>query len=97
MKCLETRTTAEGYKRRRYATAAGHRFSTIEIPLEVWVRVNGVGRQRDRAAQANRALEREGLRRQALALCAAGRTPRDASAALGVPKRTIQRWVAARG
>lgn len=94
MKCLETRTTAEGYKRRRYVSASGQRHTTIEIPVEVWARVNTVGSQRDRAAQAERALARESARRQAKALLEHGRTRAEIAAALGVPKRTISRWVA---
>lgn len=31
---LETRTRADGVKRRRYVCANGHRFSTIEVLME---------------------------------------------------------------
>lgn len=93
MRCLSTRTTREGFKRRRYVSAAGHRFTTIEVPLELWERINSVGRQRDRVAQAARALARESKQRQARALSAAGRSASDIAAALEVSRRTVQRWV----
>jgi len=35
-RCLETRATAEGFKRRRYEDEGGARRTTIEIPLELW-------------------------------------------------------------
>ena len=93
MKCLETRETREGYRRRRYETAAGLRFTTIEVPVEVWKRINSTGRPRDRAAQATRALERESLRRQAVALAASGLPRREVARRLNKPETTIRRWV----
>lgn len=36
MKCLETRTTPEGFKRRRYENEDGLRTTTVEIPLSVF-------------------------------------------------------------
>jgi hypothetical protein len=93
MRVLSTRTTPEGYKRRRYESASKRRHSTIEVPVEVWQRVNTVGSQRDRAAQAQRALERESLRVQARSLFAMGRTPAEIAAAISVPRRTVSRWV----
>lgn len=35
MKCLETRTTPEGWKRRRYERDDGTRYSTLEVPASV--------------------------------------------------------------
>ena len=36
MKCLETRKTPDGYKRRRYELDDGQRQTTIEIPMDLW-------------------------------------------------------------
>jgi DNA-binding NarL/FixJ family response regulator len=93
MKVLETRETPEGFRRRRYETAAGHRFSTIEVPVELWQRVNTVGRQRNRARQAQAAIEREALRRQAKHLHAAGLAGREIARRLGVNESTIRRYI----
>lgn len=92
MRCLETRETAEGYRRRRYETATGQRHTTIEVPIEVWRRVNSVGRQRNRAEQVSRVLERERKQHQARLLRAAGRAPVEIAAALQVSRRTAERW-----
>lgn len=36
-KVMDSRPTAEGYTRRRHACqACNHRFTTIEVPLELW-------------------------------------------------------------
>ena len=93
MRCLETRETAEGWRRRRYESANGHRYTTIEVPIEVWRRVNSVGRQRDRAAEATRALERQAVQRQAIALVAAGLSRREAARRLNTSEANVRRWV----
>lgn len=54
MRVLETRTTPEGWKRRRY-DADGRRFSTIEIPAEV-ARAVGIGKLRDLTAAHKRGM-----------------------------------------
>ena len=92
MKCLQTRKTAEGWRRRRYESASGVRSTTIEVPIEIWRRVNSVGRQRDRAAEAMRAIDRQSLKRQVLSLIAMGRPTREVAVALGASLRTVQRW-----
>lgn len=93
MKCLETRETEEGYKRRRYETAAGHRFTTIEVPMEIWKRVNSVGRQRDRAAEAARALQRQAVGRQAAGMrTATGLSYREIARRLGISASTVRRY-----
>ena len=92
MKCLQTRKTAEGWRRRRYEFASGVRSTTIEVPIEIWRRVNSVGRQRDRAAEAMRAIDRQSLKRQVLSLIAMGRPTREVAVALGASLRTVQRW-----
>lgn len=93
MRCLTTRTTREGFRRRRYEPAAGERFSTIEVPLELWNSIRGQGRGRDRVAAWLRERERESRRRQAVALRRNGWTCRDIAQQLGVPLRTVVRWV----
>lgn len=61
MKCLETRRTAEGHRRRRYQLDDGSRVSTIEVPVDLWerhqrtVRAAAVSAARPRAEQMLRA------------------------------------------
>lgn len=93
MTVLSTRTTAEGFKLRRHVSPLGLRHTTIEVPLTVWNGINKQGRSNNRIAEWTRARERDSKRAQAQALAAAGRRVRDISAALGVPVRTIQRWI----
>ena len=94
MKCLETRLTPEGYKRRRYESAGGLRHTTIEVPIEVWRGVNRQGRGNDRAAAWERARARDSKRMQARALFAAGKHKAFIAGLLNVSLRTVQRWVA---
>lgn len=94
MRVLQTRTTPEGFKRRRYESAGGLRWSTIEVPVEVWNGINRQGHARNRAEQWQRARERDSMRLQARKLHAAGRTPAEIHKTLNVPKRTIYRWLA---
>ena len=93
MRVLSTRETADGFKRRRYETATGHRFSTVEVPLEVWNRMNSPGRARNRFAQVMTTLDRESTKRQAKSLRAAGLSCREIAGRLSIPVRTIQRYV----
>ena len=65
-RCLETRTTPDGFKTRRYEREDGTRFSTIEVPLPTWNGVNSAGRARDRKAQWVRGQERASLHAKAL-------------------------------
>lgn len=85
MKILETRTTQDGFKRRRYLYADGRRLTTIEIPLRVW---NAVGKE---PKKQNR-IKREALKARALELLDAGWKPLAVSSELDVPVRTLQRW-----
>jgi hypothetical protein len=94
MKCLETRTTPEGYKRRRYESAGGLRHTTIEVPVEVWRGLNRQGRGNDRAAAWQRAQDRASKRWQVRALVASGERKAVVAERLGVPLRTVQRWTA---
>jgi len=62
MKCLETRTTVEGFKRRRYSDDTGQRFTTIEVPIETW-------NQMQTAAFRKKAWhEKDSLRKQVISL-----------------------------
>ncbi len=92
MKCLETRTTPEGFKRRRYRTASNVIQRTIEVPLELWDRVNSVGRQRDRAAEVMRTIDKQSKKRQAIALRKNGVERSEVAKAVGVSVRTVSRW-----
>lgn len=94
-RCLSTRSTPEGFRRRRYETSDGLRFSTIEVPTVVWNYLNRQGSAKNRAAQAFRAMARANLRMKARALAAlpGWRTLAIASE-LDVPVRTVQRWLA---
>jgi Homeodomain-like domain len=92
VKCLETRTTPEGYKRRRYESAGGLRHTTIEVPLIVWSGINKQGRANNRAAAWTRARGRESKQLQAQHLVAHGWRKAAVAAELGVPLRTVQRW-----
>lgn len=93
MKCLETRQTPEGFKRRRYESAAKVRHTTIEVPIEIWRRVNTVGSQQDRATQVQRTLDRDSQQRQAVSLCATGKSMRATARAMQLPEATVRRWV----
>ncbi len=93
MRVLETRTTPEGFKRRRYRSASGLRFSTIEVPMELWEQVNGQGRNRDRAAAVLRKQTQRSKQLQARHLVRAGRSRRSVAKLLGVAESTVRRWV----
>jgi DNA-binding NarL/FixJ family response regulator len=92
MKCLETRRTPEGFKRRRYLRDDGGRFSTIEVPAELWEWMNGRGRSRNRLAEILREREREAVRQAARALLAEGWKPLAVAHQLNVSVRTVERW-----
>jgi len=92
-RCLETRATPEGFKKRRYETPAGARYSTIEVPLSVWNSINMAGRSHDRAAQHARRVARDEARRRALDQLLAGTKPLAVSSDLGIPVRTLNRWL----
>lgn len=94
MKCLETRLTSEGYKRRRYESPLGVRYTTVEIPIEVWRALNKQGRGADRISAWGRARERERQQAQARALYRAGRAAKDIAELLKKPVRTVNRWIA---
>jgi hypothetical protein len=36
MRCLETRPTGDGFRRRRYEADDGTRHTTIEVPMQLW-------------------------------------------------------------
>ncbi len=97
-RCLETRITPEGFKRRRYQSAPGVRHTTIEVPIELWQAVNATSTARaraarERAAQAQRVLDRQSLKRQVLLLAAHEKNGHQIAQRLGVPERTVYRWI----
>lgn len=94
MKCLATRLTSEGHKRRRYQRDDGTRMSTIEIPLALYKAFDRQGRRKNRAEQWLRAQGRETLRGRARMLVLEGWRTIAIASELKVPVRTVQRWVA---
>lgn len=92
MKCLETRRTPEGFKRRRYQQDDGQRFTTIEVPAELWDWLNQQGRSRNRLAEILRERERETVRAAGRSLLAKGWKPIAVAAQLRVSVRTAERW-----
>lgn len=92
MKCLSTRTTSDGFKRRRYESPTGQRFTTLEVPITVWAGINRQGRGSDRAAAWSRARSRDDLRTRAFAHMKEGWKAEASAHDLGVPVRTIYRW-----
>lgn len=92
MRVLETRTTPEGFKRRRYRSAGGVQHWTIEVPMTVWAQLNGQGRGRDRLAAFERKQARASKRVQALGLVRAGRSFRAVARLLDVSPSTVRRW-----
>lgn len=90
-RCLETRRTPEGFRRRRYEQD-GVRFTTIEVPLEVWrgaVRHDQVAR---RLAGRERALKAQATKQRALQLLSEGWKPAAVAHEVGVTERAVQRW-----
>lgn len=92
MKCLSTRVSPSGLKRRRYERDDGSRFSTVEVPAEVWDSLNREGRGRDRIAAKARVNARQALKELVRMDAARGVKAIASAHELGVPVRTVQRW-----
>ena len=96
IKCLETRVTPDGIKRRRYEHPDGTRMSTVEIPLSLWVAVCA----RDRAFATKdewfRRQKQAAKQKQALQLSAAGQKDGAIALQIGVSRRTVSRWTRAK-
>lgn len=92
MRCLSTRRTSDGLRRRRYEQPDGTRFSTVEVPATVWNALNQQGRFSDRMAQFQRVVQRNSLRGRALVLLHSGWKPLAVAHDISVPVRTVQRW-----
>ena len=91
-KCLETRATPDGFRRRRYQRADGVRFTTIEVPLQVWTYLTKQGRGANRRGQWERARARDAVKLQALKHMEEGWKAIASAHDLDVPLRTVQRW-----
>ena len=91
MKCLETRTNAQGFKKRRYQDGA-IRLSTIEVPVELWNWLNNQGRSQNRLAEVRRAQARLRVKAQANAHWLDGWKTIASAHELGVSVRTMNRW-----
>lgn len=63
MRCLETRATAEGWRRRRYEDESGRRWTTLELPIEV-LRSVGMGRLHECSRAHQRGVEQRERARQ---------------------------------
>lgn len=57
MRCLETRTTADGFKRRRYEDVRGARSTTVEIPVALFNELVSIAREADKLGVAAAALQ----------------------------------------
>ena len=90
-RCLETRTTPDGHRQRRYVDGS----VTIEVPLSVWKYLNRAGRGQDRTAAHAREVQREAVRRQAVDLAAQGWKVLAIAHELRVSERSVRRWVSA--
>lgn len=92
MKVIESRVSAEGYRRRRYEDPKGVRSTTIEVPLDVWQAVISCTRSKDRAAEVVRARKRFALQGRAVRHWLEGWKAIASAHELNVPVRTVQRW-----
>jgi hypothetical protein len=94
MRCLDTRLLAHGVVMRRYRREAdGFQFKTVEVPIEVWKGLNSQSWGKDRMGQWLRARERDSIRCKAIKMHSEGWKPLAIASELGVPCRTIHRWV----
>lgn len=92
MKCLETRRTPEGFRRRRYLREDGVRITTLEVPIEIWngsVRHDQVRRRMESRA---RALARASTKFRGQELLRAGWKPEAVASELNVTTSCAQRW-----
>lgn len=96
IKCLETRVTPDGIKRRRYEHPDGTRMSTVEVPLQLWASVCAGGRAAGAKAAWFRKQEMAAKQKQALQLSAAGQNDGAIALQIGVSRRTVSRWTRAK-
>ena len=96
---LETRTIAQGMKRRRYERADGSRYNTVEVPLTVLRGVSSARQVEEALAKWHRGEAARGLalKRQARAeeLLRAGVKPTAIAHELGVSDARVRQWRAA--
>ena len=92
MKCLSTRTTPEGFKRRRYQSAGGLRHTTIEIPFEVWQELNKNGEGTRHAAAVAEAHDFASRQLQVVSLLRHGYSAIEVAMRTGVELSTVYRW-----
>lgn len=90
-RCLETRRTPEGFRRRRYEQD-GVRFTTIEVPLEVWRGAVRHDRVADRLAAWRRRQDAQAKKQAALRLLQQGWKPAAVANETGFTERAVQRW-----
>jgi DNA-binding NarL/FixJ family response regulator len=92
VKCLSTRTTPEGFKRRRYQSAGGLRHTTIEIPFEVWQELNKDGKGTSHAAAVAEAQDSASRQLQVISLLRSGMPAIEVSMRTGIQLSTVHRW-----
>lgn len=92
MKCLSTRRTSEGFRRRRYVLPDGVRLTTLEVPIEVWNSVARPATVAARIASRSRELARLSLKQRGMAMLAEGWKPAAVANELNITARAVQRW-----
>jgi len=90
---IETRRNTRGFKTRRYERSDGERFSTIEVPLEVWNALNKTGRGNDRMAGWLRKMGLNERRHKVISLHKDKWKPVAIAVELQIPERTVHRYI----
>lgn len=90
---LETRTTAHGFRRRRYERSDGARYTTIEVPSELWRSFCRAGAASEMLSARLRKADWASKRRQAVMLASHGYRMADIAQAVGASYVTVCRWV----
>lgn len=85
MRCLSTRRTPEGFRRRRYELADGSRVSTIEVPVEMWARNPRTALQAHISSRQARGVQ----------MLRSGAALKTVAYDLDVPYESVRRWAAA--
>lgn len=91
VRCLETRKDKDGFRRRRYQLDQLI-LKTIEVPVELWNRVNTQGRSRNRVAEVLRSLNRDAQFLEVKLQQAAGWTVAESASEMQLPIGTVKGW-----
>lgn len=90
MKCIATRRTPEGLKRRRYALEDGRRYWTIELPETVVLHL-GASRMRESLARWQRGEDTRSRRAKLEEMVACGEKNTVVAHTLGISVRRVQK------